>query len=662
MRLILALIFLSAMQAFGQRRQHFNADSAIKNFPAAYDAAALNDLLTTTANAIKKPNGNTVAALHFGVNKAQQKNLFTQQGLFYAQLAALWEALNKSDSVIYYFEKANHIFETTGSSEDQAVLLNDYAAYFLNRLNKHGLAADYFKKAVVLAEKNNNDSLLVIVNKNLAHLYDLQQDKQTGFLYAKKSVDYALKTKNKKNEADAYLNLASHYLIFADSAAALKTYNDVLRRYMQLKDSAGIASVYQNLALIEGNNSIESAIGFCLKAKNIWDKVDPLNKLAIINNGNIGYYYKELAKNTSNKTDKTNYFIKAKEALQQTIEKSRSAGIADDEAYWTGVLAETQAETGDYKNAYENFHKFYDGYDTIFSQDSKNKIAAVESQKNIELKNEQLKTSQIALANQNKIKIGLLLLVALLGIIGALLFYQNKTRKKTNTTLLQLNTQLDEANKIKAKFFAILGHDLRTPVANLVSYLHLQKNAADLLPHEIAAEQNKKITASAENLLTTMEDMLLWSKHQMVQFKPQIKKVPVTVLFNHIQSFFANVQNIHFEFNNEEALELYTDENYIKTIMQNLTANAVKAVSSTPNAVIAWKAWKENEKIMLSVTDNGPGINPDIAKALFTEDAVYNTKTGFGIQIIKDLAKAIELTVALKNTSAAGSTFILASA
>ena len=52
--------------------------------------------------------------------------------------------------------------------------------------------------------------------------------------------------------------------------------------------------------------------------------------------------------------------------------------------------------------------------------------------------------------------------------IGGLLFWQSRSRKKTNTTLIVLNNQLDDANKVKARFFSILSHDLRCPIVNLV--------------------------------------------------------------------------------------------------------------------------------------------------------------------------------------------------
>jgi C4-dicarboxylate-specific signal transduction histidine kinase len=159
-----------------------------------------------------------------------------------------------------------------------------------------------------------------------------------------------------------------------------------------------------------------------------------------------------------------------------------------------------------------------------------------------------------------------------------------------------------------------------------------------------------------------MEDMLLWSKHQMTQFKPQVKAVPVTTLFEYIKIFFSSTQNIQFVFEQQTDLKVYSDENYLKAIMQNLTANAVKALSKTTNPCIVWKAWKQDDKIMLSITDNGSGMSDTVAKTLFTDDALPNATTGFGMQIVKDLARAVECNISLKQNSLSGVTFELATA
>jgi sensor histidine kinase regulating citrate/malate metabolism len=93
--------------------------------------------------------------------------------------------------------------------------------------------------------------------------------------------------------------------------------------------------------------------------------------------------------------------------------------------------------------------------------------------------------------------------------------------------------------------------------------------------------------------------------------------------------------------------------------MHNLTSNAIKALENTPNATIKWLAKQENNQILLSITDNGPGVNEEQIKALNTDSDVVNAKTGFGLYIIRDLAKAIQCRISVQSASNAGTIFVL---
>lgn len=250
--------------------------------------------------------------------------------------------------------------------------------------------------------------------------------------------------------------------------------------------------------------------------------------------------------------------------------------------------------------------------------------------------------------------------IAFLATTGGLFFYQSRTRKKTNTTLIQLNNELDEANKVKAKFFGILSHDLRSPVASLINFLQLQKRNPGILNTQQITEREEKITGSAQSLLETMEGMLLWSKGQMENFKPDETLVPVSSLFNHLKNFFSDRSTINFIFLDGDAISVQTDKHYLQTIMQNLTANAIKALQQSSNPTIEWKAWKQHDKLYLSITDNGPGINTEQAKSLFDETALVGTKHGLGLHIIRDLAKAIKCNISIAPNNCTGTTFVLA--
>lgn len=83
--------------------------------------------------------------------------------------------------------------------------------------------------------------------------------------------------------------------------------------------------------------------------------------------------------------------------------------------------------------------------------------------------------------------------LGLLFIIGCLLFYQSRNRRKINEKLQLLNTELDEANKAKTRFFSILNHDLRGPVANLVFFLQLQKEIQKCLTKKVSSECKIKL-------------------------------------------------------------------------------------------------------------------------------------------------------------------------
>ncbi len=240
-----------------------------------------------------------------------------------------------------------------------------------------------------------------------------------------------------------------------------------------------------------------------------------------------------------------------------------------------------------------------------------------------------------------------------------LLSRQSLSRKKTNTTLMILNNQLDEANKIKARFFGILSHDLRSPISNLVHFLHLQKEAPDLLPEDLQAQHQQRITQSAEDLLTNMESILLWSKGQMENFRPNIKMVPVSDLFQYIQRFFGTSEKTSIRFSQTPGLTVSTDENYLQVIMQNLTSNAIKALNNTPDGIIEWSARKEGNKTILSITDNGPGIHPEQVKVLYEDKVEVNERSGFGLHLIKDLTRAIHYKISVHSQPGEGTTFIL---
>ncbi len=156
-----------------------------------------------------------------------------------------------------------------------------------------------------------------------------------------------------------------------------------------------------------------------------------------------------------------------------------------------------------------------------------------------------------------------------------------------------------------------------------------------------------------------MEDILLWSKGQMENFKPTFKKIEVSELFNDLSKHFGSEENVEIRFENPKQISLNTDENYLKTIMRNLTGNAIKALKVTENPKVVWNAKEENEKVQLSITDNGPGGSNEKFRALYDDSEVVGIKTGLGLHLIRDLARAINCEIELVSQAGNGTTIIL---
>jgi len=70
----------------------------------------------------------------------------------------------------------------------------------------------------------------------------------------------------------------------------------------------------------------------------------------------------------------------------------------------------------------------------------------------------------------------------------------------------------------------------------------LQKDSPELLDEETKNRMQNKTIEGVENLLSSMEDILLWSKGQMENFKPQPKVVLIDALFDDTKKYFQVIK------------------------------------------------------------------------------------------------------------------------
>jgi signal transduction histidine kinase len=145
----------------------------------------------------------------------------------------------------------------------------------------------------------------------------------------------------------------------------------------------------------------------------------------------------------------------------------------------------------------------------------------------------------------------------------------------------------------------------------------------------------------------------------MQSFRPSPKETAVDELFDYLQKFFGEPGPVNLLFQAAGDLTVFTDENYLRVIMQNLTSNAIKALKDRPDATIEWNAKKEGDSTVLSIADNGPGLPVEQLQRLYEDSVVENARDGFGLHVVRDLAKAIQCQLDVRSEPGKGTTFSL---
>lgn len=638
-------------------------------------------LITVASKGIEKAKNNPYFLARFNYFKAYgyeyDNNLYEKAVPYY-------------EKSLVYSKKGHHLKEET-----LALMRLNYLYYSTKQFSKRDQLIDYIKKVLDTTKSIYTQGIL---NGSLGEYY-LDQAAYEKFIgYKLKAIDYRKQfpkddARNLVNIGISYSQIASAYIKMkqykkgieysgyakpylktSDNATAF-LYNDYIKCYVELQNLDSIKKYYNAIHKLVSQNeplhlNISSANRYMAEYFIAKNQINTASKYA---DNAVLYALKsndeEILMEANISKGKLEF---AQKKYPEAIKTLNSASIYayefDKESFITinKKLSQCYEALGDWQKAYK-YHTIYSqSNEAMLTESAKQSIANAEAKYQNQYKQEKINT----LSTENKLKnlqientrkqqiylgIGLVLLV----IIAGLLFKQSRNRRKTNEKLQLLNQELDQANKTKALFFSILNHDLRSPIANLIHFLHLLHDSPELFDEENKIRLQHKTLAGAENLLASMEDILLWSKGQMENFKPHLKNVNIDSLFQDTRNHFSSIENIEMVFENPENIQLNTDEDYLKTIIRNLTGNAIKACEKTENPIIIWKSWQENNQTFLTISDNGPGGTEAQFKALYDEKEVAGIKTGLGLHLIRDLAKAIDGTITVESKLNNGTTFKL---
>ncbi len=628
-------------------------------------------LKTERDDSLKCKNYNTVSRLYVYKNSAEgmryaklgmilAQKMNWQRGIGMSHISLGMHLISKGNYSMASQElfKAEAICRQLKDRENLARTFNQMGILKAN-LSRFPESLDYFFKSLKLFEslKKSNFSLSVAsCYENIGTVYNINNSNEKAIENYKKAI--AILERIDEYELEHAMNIANLGTIYQKQkkyGMAIASYETAEKKLLRLQDNFGLAFVNSWLgsAYLE-QKKYDVSIEKSKKAVRVIGKSGD-KELMTTSIHNLGYAQLEKAMSSGNDFELNDAFVNLSTSLKMHLELGNHDGLIKDYLH----LSDYYKYKKNFSKSLEAIEKHIAYKDSVFNFKNKQSLKNLEDQRTIDIKNKEIQINKLLIESKEKQKWYFVFGIISLAIIGSLLFNQSRNRKKVNEKLQLLNAELDQANKVKTRFFSILNHDLRSPVSNLIHFLHLQKESPELLDEETKKRMENKTILGAENLLSSMEDILLWSKGQMENFQPKSKRIAVSSLFEDTQNHFSSEEKANITFENPQNIELFTDENYLKTILRNLTGNAIKALDNVENPNIHWKAWKENNQTFLSITDNGPGGTQEQFKALFDETEVVGIQSGLGLHLIRDMAIAIDCSIAVDSKPNEGTTFLL---
>lgn len=203
-------------------------------------------------------------------------------------------------------------------------------------------------------------------------------------------------------------------------------------------------------------------------------------------------------------------------------------------------------------------------------------------------------------------------------------------------------THFRQADEMKTTFISIVSHELKTPVALIKGYVSTLRREDARWDRKIVIESLQVIEEEADRLAIYIENLLDATRLQTNNFSLKRTDIQLATVIERVAERLQTQTNAHqITTTIQPNLPvILADEIRLNQLISNLVSNSIKY---SPTGRIDIAAESRGNNIIICVSDEGPGINPNDAPFVFdrfyrSADATRQTK-GAGLGLF--LAKAI---------------------
>lgn len=550
-------------------------------------------------------------------------------------------------------------------------------------LGEYREALDMGKSAEMLAGKIGDKRVLAATLGYITNIY-------LYFSEYHKALDYALKAKELSEELGYQSGLASALVSIARIHRNLKEYEKALSNYeqaLEISEALGnnryVARILSNIATVYWDlNQYRKALDFYSRGLEMLRKMGSEMEIAQVMH-NMACVYYDIGKYTlalqydkeslafsekmGNKGQiafalgsigrdyaKLKKYKRSLEYLSQSLQLAVQLERRDIIKALYDEYVKVYVSMGDYKNGLHYHKKFKEISDEILNEDRNRRIAHLEVVYEVEKKekeNQLLKKNnhiqKLELDRQKLLRNFLALISVLVVMIAVVTYNRYLIRKKAEQVLRVSEQKLKKMNAAKDRLFTIIAHDLGSPLNSLLlSAGHLKRHYRSLAEQDLQ-DFIHNIYKQTRDMSDLLENLLQWAMLQIGKIEQNSETVDIRLLSEETVEqikYTAQKKKIRLTSHIVENTTAWVDKHMVKAVLRNLLSNAVKYSYAGGEVKISSK--DSGDRIEITVSDDGVGMNREKAVHLFTEEIHESSRgtsnekgTGLGLMLCKEFVE-----------------------
>jgi PAS domain S-box-containing protein len=193
----------------------------------------------------------------------------------------------------------------------------------------------------------------------------------------------------------------------------------------------------------------------------------------------------------------------------------------------------------------------------------------------------------------------------------------------------------------KEQFIANAAHELRTPLTAILGLTEALWRSRQHMSEEKTAAALDAVRRAGDRLAVLVNELLDLAKLQRGELEIRLEPVPIAPLSRQVLETMPTPEDKTVELRVQDDLVALADSHHLDQILSNLFTNAFRYGGSE----VKLEADAAESAIVLSLSDNGPGVERDLVPHLFDPFARGSTSaeaggSGLGLAIVRGLVEA----------------------